>query len=330
MTKPNTARQFWIQEPGRGEIRTRELGPRPDGHLRIRALYSAISRGTESLVFQGRVPPSQREAMRAPFQEGDFPAPVKYGYMSVGQVEAGRKELEGRPVFCLHPHQDLYDVPAEAVTPLPDGVPAARAVLAAQVETAVTAVWDGGVSVGDRVMVVGAGVVGLLVAYLCRRIPGTRVTAVDPESRRREPARTLGLELESDPPSGAHADVVVHASGAPSGLRDALELVGRDGTLVEASWYGDRSVSLPLGEDFHARRIVLRSSQVGHIPPERTPRWDRARRRRLAVELLADDALDALVSGESPFEALPEVMERVSHDPGGTLCHRIRYPAAGD
>lgn len=330
MTETNTAREFWIREPGRGEIRTRDLGDRPAGALRVRTLFSGISRGTESLVFRGEVPASQREAMRAPFQEGDFPGPVKYGYMSVGRVEGAPpgSDLVGRAVFCLHPHQDLYDVPPDAVTPVPDGVPAGRAILAAQMETAVNVVWDGAVTVGDRVVVVGAGVIGLLVAWLCRGIPGARVTAVDPDPRRREAADILGVELLATPPVDPLADVVVHASGQPEGLRDALALVGRDGTLVEASWFGTREVAVPLGEDFHARRIRLRSSQVGHVPPERAARWSRERRRALALSLLADDALDALVSGESDFEDLPAVMADLAGDPGGTSCHRIRYPAA--
>jgi len=352
MTETNTARQFWIREPGRGEIRTRDLGRRPEGAVRVRTLFSGISRGTESLVFRGEVPPSQREAMRAPFQEGDFPGPVKYGYLSVGRVEEAPEGAEGRPaadanggsegreidaspdsllgrtVFCLHPHQDLYDVPADAVALVPDGVPAGRAILAAQMETAVNVVWDGGVTVGDRVVVVGAGVIGLLVAWLCRGMPGARVTAVDPDPRRREAAEALGVELASAPPDDPRADVVVHASGQPEGLRDALPLVGRDGTLVEASWFGSREVAVPLGENFHARRIRLRSSQVGHLPPEREARWTPTRRQALALSLLADDALDTLVSGESDFDDLPTVMAALAGDAGGTLCHRIRYPVS--
>jgi len=352
MTETNTAREFWIREPGRGEIRERSLGDRPEGAVRVRTLFSGISRGTESLVFRGEVPPSQRQAMRAPFQEGDFPGPVKYGYMSVGRVVEAPEGAEartageanggsegrgadgrpgsllGRTVFCLYPHQDLYDVPASAVTPVPEGVPAGRGILAAQMETAVNVVWDGGVTVGDRVVVVGAGAIGLLVAWLCRGMPGARVTAVDPDPRRREAAQALGVELASTSPDDPRADVVVHASGQADGLRDALALVGRDGTLVEASWFGSREVALPLGEDFHARRIRLRSSQVGHVPPERAARWSRERRRRLALSLLADDTLDALVSGESDFDDLPTVMAELAGDGGGTLCHRIRYPAA--
>ncbi len=333
-TDTNTARAFWVQEPGRGEIVARTLPPRQEGQVRVRARFSGISRGTETLVFRGAVPESQRQAMRAPFQEGDFPGPVKYGYASVGEVveapstEAGRALL-GRTVFCLHPHQDRYDVPLAAVRPVPDGVPAARAVLAANLETAVNGTWDAGLGVGDRVVVVGGGVVGLLAAWLAGRIPGTRVTVVDPEPSREEPARTLGLAWRPDPPGTADADVVIHASGHPDGLRDALALAGEEATVVEMSWFGDRTVSLPLGGAFHSRRLTLRSSQVGHLPPARRPRWDHARRMDLALRLLEDPALDVLLSGESEFEALPSLMPRLADGAPETLCHRVRYPGSG-
>jgi 2-desacetyl-2-hydroxyethyl bacteriochlorophyllide A dehydrogenase len=323
------ARQFWIRAPGQGEIVTAQLsGPAADEVL-VRALYSGISRGTESLVFRGEVPASQARVMRAPFQEGDFPGPVKYGYSSVGEVlEAPggpRHGLVGRRVFCLFPHQDFYAVPAAAVTPLPDDLPAGRAVLAANMETAVTAVWDGAPSVGDTIVVIGAGVVGLLVAWLCRRIPGTRVTVVDPDESRASVAAALGVEFEPRPRPGTGADLVVHASGQPQGLASALDVAGAEATVLEASWYGTRAVPLRLGEVFHSGRITLKSSQVGRIPPDRAPRWTLERRRALALDLLRDDRLDLLITGESEFDQLPDVMTRLSRDATGVLCHRIRY-----
>lgn len=341
MTGKITARQFWIKEPGRGEIREGRLDPPGRGSVLVRALYSGISRGTESLVFRGEVPESQQEAMRCPFQQGDFPAPVKYGYMSVGVVEvdpgapaAGAAgavgdsggSLEGRTVFCLHPHQDRYVVPRDAVVALPDGLPPERAVLAANLETAVNAAWDASPAVGDRVVVVGGGVVGMLVAWLVSRIPGVSLTLVDPLPSRGGPARSLGIEHMETRPASSDADLVVHASGHPDGLRSALELAGEEATVVELSWFGSRPVSLPLGESFHSRRLTLRSSQVGRIPPGRAARWDHRRRMELALELLGDPALDILVSGESPFEDLPALMERLADDGDTTLCHRIRYP----
>jgi hypothetical protein len=321
----NTARQFWIRSPGLGEILATDLAPRQEGEVLVRAIYSGISRGTESLVFRGEVPESQHEAMRAPFQEGHFPGPVKYGYSSVGEVIEGPDELQGCAVFCLYPHQDLYCVPAASVMLLPDGLPEARAVLAANAETALNAVWDARPGPGDRIAVIGLGVVGLLTAWLCDQLPGTEVIAFDVDPGRAQVAKALGLSFTSEPPVGADADLVIHASGQEEGLRTALDTAGLEATILELSWYGNRSVSLPLGEAFHSRRLTLKSSQVGRIPADRTPRWDYARRMNAALRLLLDPRLDALISGESDFEELPQTLERLSRDPAGALCHRIRY-----
>ena len=329
MSSTRAARQFWIRAPGQGEIVTAQLARPAADEVLVRALYSGISRGTESLVFRGEVPASQARVMRAPFQEGDFPGPVKYGYSSVGEVlEAPTgpgNGLVGRTVFCLYPHQDFYAVPAEAVTPLPPDLPPGRAVLAANMETAVTAVWDGAPSAGDTIVVIGAGVVGLLVAWLCGRIPGTRVTVVDRDESRAAVAAARGEGETERAPTGAGADLVVHASGQPEGLASALEVAGTEATVLEVSWYGTRAVPLRLGEVFHSGRITLKSSQVGRIPPERAPRWTHARRLAVALELLRDERLDGLISGESEFEELPDVMARISRDATGVLCHRIRY-----
>jgi len=292
----------------------------------VRTIYSGISRGTEALVFRGEVPESQHDAMRAPFQEGDFPGPVKYGYSSVGEVVEGPAELEGRAVFCLYPHQDLYHVPADAVRPLPEGLPEARAVLAANMETALNAAWDARPAAGERIVVIGAGVVGLLVAWLCDLMPDTEVVAYDIDSGRAEVASALGLSFTSEAPVGADADLVVHASGQQEGLRTALDTAGMEATILELSWYGDREVSLPLGEAFHSRRLTLKSSQVGRIPADRAPEWDHKKRMEEALRLLLDPRLDALISGESDFEELPQALEKLARDPAGALCHRIRYP----
>lgn len=329
MGQENTARAFWVQEPGRGEVREERLRAPAEGEVRVRTLWSGVSRGTESLVFRGGVPRSLHEAMRCPFQEGDFPGPVKYGYMSVGVVEAGRgldaEALVGRTVHCLHPHQDRYVVPATAVVPLPDGLPPERAVLAANMETALNGVWDAAPAPGDRIVVVGGGVVGLLAARLCRDLAGVDLTVVDPEPGRAPVAEALELRLLPEVPAGVRADVVIHASGTPGGAIAALGAAGVEATVVELSWYGDRPVALPLGEAFHARRLTLRSSQVGRIPPSRAPRWDPRRRMELALRLLRDPALDRLVSGESPFEELPRVMADLASGAGAPLCHRVRY-----
>jgi 2-desacetyl-2-hydroxyethyl bacteriochlorophyllide A dehydrogenase len=331
MPETTTTRQFWIDSAGRGEIVRTTLPPRQNDEVLVRTVYSAISRGTESLVFKGEVPPSQYEAMRAPFQEGEFPGPVKYGYTSVGRVEegpdSGSPDLAGRLVFCLYPHQDLYCVPTAAVTLVPDDVPAERAVLAANMETAVNVLWDARPAAGDSILVIGAGVVGLLSAWLCAQIPGASVTVVDPNPRRESVAAALGVSFLSRVPRDANFDLVVHASGQPEGLKDALVVAGLEATIIDASWYGNRSVTLPLGEGFHSRRLTIKSSQVGRIPPDRAARWNNRRRMTLALELLRDSRLDALITGESAFEDLPTVLATLSRDPAAALCHRIRYSA---
>lgn len=322
-----------MRAPGQGTILTEPLPRLRAGDALVETLYSGVSRGTESLVFRGAVPINQYHAMRAPFQEGDFPGPVKYGYASVGRVVQVGGDVSatrvGSTVFCLFPHQEQYVVAAEALVEIPHGVPAARAVLAANLETAVNVVWDAGVSVGDRVVVIGAGVVGLLVAWLCAKIPGTDVLAVDPNHARAEPALALGVAYAGALPEGIDADVVVHASGTADGAASALRAAGIEGRVVEASWFGDRVVPLPLGEAFHSRRLTLRSSQVGRIPPDRAPRWTHGRRLGVALDLLRADELDVLIDGESPFQRLPDVLEHLSNAPDGGLCHRIRYEREG-
>ncbi len=329
---------FWVTGPREGAIREATFDHHPPSTVtaeapavEVQALYSGISRGTEALVFANQVPESEFHTMRAPFQEGDFPFPVKYGYASVGQVTSGPDDLDGRFVFCLFPHQTGYRVPASAVVPLPEGLPPGRAVLAANMETAVNGLWDASPRIGDRIAVVGLGVVGLLVAWLASRIPGTRVTAVDTNPGRQAVAESLGLDFQAHCEQDDH-DLVIHASGHPAGLETALSLAGMEGRIIEMSWYGAQTVPLPLGHAFHSRRLTIRSSQVGHLHPLQVPRWQYRDRMSLALDLLRDEVLDNLISGESPFESLPEVMASLAGNAGNaspsaseTLCHRIVY-----
>ncbi|WP_406170750.1 zinc-binding alcohol dehydrogenase [Streptomyces canus] len=318
------ARAFWLRSPGEGEIREVTLpAPREDEVL-VRSLYSGVSRGTETLVFRGGVPESQYATMRAPFQEGDFPGPVKYGYLSVGVVEEGPSAVKGRTVFCLYPHQTRYVVPASAVTVVPDDVPAERAVLAGTVETAVNALWDAAPLIGDRIAVVGGGMVGSSVAALLARFPGVRVQLVDADPARAKTAEALGVGFASPAEALGDCDLVVHASATEQGLARSLELLSAEGTVLELSWYGDRKVGLPLGEAFHSRRLVIRSSQVGTVSPARGNR-SYGDRLALALKLLADPALDALITGESAFEELPEVMPKLASGEIPALCHLVRY-----
>jgi threonine dehydrogenase-like Zn-dependent dehydrogenase len=319
------ARAFWIATPGRGEIRDEKLpSPSPTDVL-VRAMYSGISRGTEALVFRGRVPVSEYGRMRAPFQAGDFPGPIKYGYASVGQIERGPKELEDRRVFVLYPHQTRYVVPAESVHLLPADVPPGRAVLAANLETAINGLWDAAVQIGDRVTVIGAGTVGCLAAWLAGRIAGCDVQLVDTNPRRAPIAEALGVRFARPETASEGADVVIHSSASPAGLELALRVAGFESTIAELSWYGDREVPVALGQGFHSRRLTLKSSQVGAVARSQRARWDTRRRMRLALALLSDPALDGLITGESDFEAMPRVMAEIASQPGDTLCHRIRY-----
>ncbi len=324
------ARAFWTVAPGRGEIRDETLPAAAPQEVVVRTLFSGVSRGTESLVFHGRVPAEEYQRMRAPFQAGDFPAPMKYGYANVGRVESGPAELAGRTVFCLFPHQTAYVVPAAAVRVVPEHVPAGRAVLAANMETALNGVWDAHVLPGDRVTVVGGGTVGCLVAWLAGRVPGCDVQLVDVAADRAGIAQQLGVRFALAADAGHDRDVVIHASGAPAGLDVALSLAGFEATVVELSWYGDQPVTAALGKGFHAQRLTLKSSQVGHVPAERRARWSYDRRMATALALLAEPALDALITSECPFDELPGVMARLASGASRTLCHRVRYPAAGD
>ena len=323
----HTARAFWLRAPGEGEIRAVDLPEPGPADVVVRTLYSGVSRGTEALVFRGGVPQSQHIAMRAPFQEGEFPAPVKYGYLAVGLVEHGPPDLVGRTVFCLYPHQTRFVVPATAVTPVPDDVPAARAVLAGTVETAVNALWDAAPLVGDRIAVVGGGMVGCSVAALLAGVPGARVELVDADPARAAIAAGLGVGFATPEDAAGDCDLVVHASATEAGLARSLELLAAEGEVVEVSWYGDRQVGVPLGEAFHAKRLTIRSSQVGTVSPRRARRGY-AGRMAVAMRLLADPRFDALVTAEHPFEQLPALMPRLADGTLPALCVRLRYPGA--
>ena len=325
--KNRCATAFWVTSPAQGELRGEPLATPAQNEVQVRTLYSGISRGTESLVFNGRVPESEFSRMRAPFQSGEFPAPVKYGYCSVGRVEQGPDALLDKTVFCLFPHQDYYTVPASAVLEVPANVPAQRAVLAANMETAINGVWDAEPMLGERICVIGAGVVGALVAYLCAQVPGVDVHLVDITPARRQLAEQLGVVFATPEQAPHDQDCVIHASGHSAGLRQALELVGSEGRIIEMSWFGEGDVSIPMGGAFHSQRLTLKASQVGQLPPKLRPRWDYQRRLRLALSLLVDERLDALISGESDFKQLPTLANTLFGRGSVELCHRLRYSA---
>jgi threonine dehydrogenase-like Zn-dependent dehydrogenase len=316
---------FWVREPGQGEIRPVRLPEPGAGDVTVRTLRSGISRGTETLVFRGGVPKSQYAAMRAPFQEGEFPGPVKYGYLSVGVVEHGPPDLRGRTVFCLYPHQTAYVVPAQAVVPLPDDVPPERAVLAGTVETAVNALWDAAPLVGDRVSVVGAGMVGCCVARLLTRFPGVEVTVVDTDPAKAEVVKGLGARFAFPSDAAAGRDLVVHTSATSAGLQLSLDLLAPEGVVLDLSWYGDAEVRLSLGGAFHSGRLGIRASQVGTVSPARRGRRTHADRLALALELLRDPGFDAFITGVSPFDELPALMSKLAQGEMPALCHTVSY-----
>lgn len=319
------ARAFWLREPGCGEIRATTLPEPGEGDVVVRTLRTGVSRGTETLVFEGRVPPAQYAVMRAPFQDGDFPAPVKYGYLNVGVVERGPEKLLGRTVFCLYPHQTAYVVPASAVTLVPEGVPPARAVLAGTVETAVNALWDAPPLIGDRIAVVGAGMVGCCVARLLGRFPAVDVSLVDVDPSRAAVAAALGVGFARPDDAPVGCDLVVHASATSAGLQRSLDLLAPGGTVLDLSWYGDSEVRLSLGGAFHSGRLGIRASQVGTVSPSRSATRTTADRLALALDLLKDPAFDALLTGQSHFDELPEVMASLASGRLSALCHTIAY-----
>lgn len=320
-----TGRALWYVEAGRAELRDEPLGQRKPGTVRVRALHGAISRGTESLVASGRVPPSEFQRMRAPFMAGSFPFPVKYGYSTVGVVEHGPAELRGRTVFTLHPHQTLFDVPEAAAVPVPANVPASRAVLGANMETTLNAVWDAGPGPFESVAVVGAGVVGALTGFLLRQFSAASVTLVDIDPGRGRVASALGLAFA--PPAQAPLDcaLVVHASATGAGLATALGLAADEATILELSWYGNALVPVPLGGAFHSRRLRLVASQVGMVAPSHRQEWTYRRRLEKALTLLADDRLDVLLEAPVAFEDLPARLPGIFAPASGILCQRIDY-----
>lgn len=322
---PIVARALWVEPPGRASIRTEQLPVCSPHDLLIRTHYSAISRGTETLVYTGRVPASEYTRMRAPFQAGTLPGAVKYGYASVGVVEAGPPPWPGRAVFCLYPHQTVYAVPPDAVVPVPAAVPWPRAVLAANMETAVNALWDAAPRVGDRISVVGAGVLGCLVAFLCGQMPGVQVELVDIDPGRASVAQALGVGFAPPQDAAVGRDLVFHASASAQGLNTALSLAGREAEIIELSWFGTRTAAVDLGGAFHSQRLTLRASQVGTVSPARAARHSHAQRLALALALCADARLDALFAPDVPFDDLPAALARLADPADRTLCQRVSY-----
>ena len=298
----------------------------------VRTRHSALSRGTERLVFHNQIPSSERDRMRGPLQLGEFPFPVAYGYAAVGGVERGPVPLVGKTVFCLAPHIDGFQVATRWLNPLPDGLPAHRATLAANMETALNGMWDGGVGPCDRVVVVGAGVLGLLLTGLLASMPGVDPVVVDVRQDRRPAVEALGgamlttAEFAADACKHQAFDVAFHTSATGAGLKTALSALAMEGTLVELSWYGDSTPEIPLGSAFHALRLKIVSSQVGSVAPSRRARWSHADRMRAALSLLTDERYDALITRRVTFGDLPEQLPSILAPDADGLATVVDYP----
>lgn len=316
---------LWYLGGGRAEIRSAPSPQLATGEVLVRTAWSAISRGTERLVFQGRVPASEHHRMRGPHQEGTFAFPIKYGYALVGEIVAGDSHRTGEHVFVLHPHQSVCAVAGKDAHPVPKGVPLRRATLAANTETALNAVWDARVGPGDKVLIVGGGVLGLLIARIAAGIPGTIVTVCDTDSVRAFVADCLGARFALPTAAPIDQDVVIHTSATAAGLATALAGAGTEARVVEASWHGDAAVATPLGGAFHAKRLQLISSQVGSVPADRCARWTNARRITTALELLRDDAFDNLITGEIAFADSAARVPEILADRAPGLATVLKY-----
>lgn len=316
---------LWYTDRGQVEAKPSDIPPPAPGEVTVRALYSGMSRGTERLVLHGGVPRSEYQRMRCPNQEGDFPFPVKYGYALVGTVIDGAPEMNGRDVFALHPHQSLANVPAAFATLLPEGLPARRACLAANMETALNITWDGDLKAGQKVLIIGGGVLGLLTAALAATIPNTEVTVVDVLEARAETAHKMGAAFALPSEAPVNQDVVIHTSATEDGLVKALDCAGFEAKVVEASWFGERKIALPLGGAFHAQRLQIISSQVGAVAPSHRAEWPHARRMARALELLMDDKFDALITGEIPFAEAPRRLPAVLGGDSSDFMTVLRY-----
>lgn len=316
---------YWTTGPHRGELRTEPARAARPGEVLVRTVCSGVSRGTEQLVHAGDVPAEVAAAMRAPFQVGTFPYPVKYGYLSVGVVIAGPPPLREQRVFCLHPHQDHYVVPASAVTVIPEDVPSERALLAGAVETGINALWDAAPRFDDRVAVIGAGMIGGVLARLLRTLPLGRLQLIDINPGRARLAAQLGVEFATPADAAGDCDLVFHCSASEAGLAHGLDLLGFEGELIELSWYGTRSPRVPLGTGFHARRLAIRASQVGSVAAPHRARRTMDDRLRLALRTLEDPVFDAFLTGRSRFAELPAAMETVLAPGSPALCQVIDY-----
>lgn len=332
------ARALWFDAPRSARLRAEKVSPPGPHEARVRAIFSAVSHGTEMLVYRGEV--SEELALDLLTLSGGYGFPIKFGYAAVGEiVDAGEsvKDLSpGDAVFVHHPHQDVFTVPASMPIRLPDGLDALSGVFFANVETALNIVHDTPVKLGETAAIFGQGVVGLLVTQLLQLAGAGKIIAVEPVKVRQRLSLSLGADMVFEPDEGLKerimdetdgrgADVAIEVSGSASALQSALDCVALEGTVVAASWYGKEPVSLDLGGHFHRGRVRLRSSQVGGMNPEMAARWDRERRTRTVLDLLPKLRLREMVSHRLPFEEAPEAYRMLDRSIGDAVQFVFEY-----
>ncbi|HWN99800.1 MAG TPA: zinc-binding dehydrogenase [Blastocatellia bacterium] len=339
--KERPAVSVWFTSPRTVELRAASARPPSSGEVRIEALYSGISHGSEMMVYRGEVPPGLALDATLPTLQGSCTFPVKYGYASVGRVVDIGSDVsglsEGDLVFAFNPHETCYTVPATVVIRLPQKLDPPIGVFAANIETALNSLLDAAPRLGERVVVIGQGVVGLLITQLARRAGASLVITSDLYETRRRLSLSAGADLAVDPSTdslservaamtrGTGADVVIEASGQPRALDDAIGIAALEGRVVVVSWYGTKRADLALGSDFHRKRLTLRSSQVSNIDPSLAPRWTVSRRRELAVGYLNELLLDDLISHVLTYDRAAEAYRLIDEQPGDVVQVVLDY-----
>ena len=301
MKKINT-QSFWIKKKNNSYIKDHSINQAGKNELLIQTKYSGISYGTERVVYTGSVPDSQRELMRCPYQEGNFGSDVKYGYMNIGKVIDGPPGFKGKYVYTLFPHQTYYILDKTEVTLIPESIPLKRCLLTANMETAINGMWDTLPSCGDKILVIGSGVVGFLMAYILKSIPGSEILLVDSDSKKNKYSKLFNINFKNK----YKANIIYECSGNAKILDGLSKHVKDEAIICILSWYGDNISKVKFGEEFLSKRIKIIFSQVSKVSHNRSQYWDNVKRRELAIKMLNDDRLDNLIEKKIiKFSKLP-------------------------
>ena len=318
-------KSYWIDKKNKGYFKFGEISSINSNEIVVKTLFSGISYGTEKLVYSGKVPKSQRNLMKCPYQEGDFGNDIKYGYINVGKVVDGDKSYLGNNIFSLYPHQDFYKIPSNEALIIPNKIPLSRCLLIPNLETAINAVWDTLPSAGDRILVIGAGIVGLLTAYLINKIPGVNLFIVDKDPSKRKITKKLGIKFLDTIPKKFDARFIYECTGDHRILNSLKNNITVNSTICVLSWYGDKKSDIALGENFFSKRAKLIMSQVSKISPSRCDLTNQDRR-KIALEILdASNDLDHLIEKKYvKFNDLDKFFSnRKNHN--NFLCKVVKY-----